>query len=108
MAAQYADTAGVPAFFAHETFPLLTVLKSEHGYKAVTLDHIADTLLVDCPEAARDIDTPEDYALAQQKLAVEEGIKTRVILPAKTVTLNWIFTMRLIFRPKFTFAQRIY
>jgi molybdenum cofactor cytidylyltransferase len=65
VAAQYAGTAGVPAFFARETFPLLMALKPEHGCKAVILDHIADSLLVDCPEAARDIDTPEDYAHAR-------------------------------------------
>ncbi|MGD0481852.1 MAG: nucleotidyltransferase family protein [Terracidiphilus sp.] len=65
VAAQYSGTAGVPAFFARETFPLLMALKPEHGCKPVILDHIADTLLVDCPEAARDIDTPEDYALAR-------------------------------------------
>jgi molybdenum cofactor cytidylyltransferase len=65
VAAQYAGTAGVPAFFARETFSLLMALKPEHGCKAVILDHSGDTLLVDCPEAARDIDTPEDYALAR-------------------------------------------
>jgi molybdenum cofactor cytidylyltransferase len=65
VAARYAGTVGVPAFFARETFPLLMALKPEHGCKAVILDHSADTLLVDCPEAARDIDTPEDYTLAR-------------------------------------------
>lgn len=65
VAAQYAGTVGVPAFFARETFPLLMALKPEHGCKAVILDHGADALLLDCPEAARDIDTPEDYALAR-------------------------------------------
>jgi molybdenum cofactor cytidylyltransferase len=69
VAAQYAGTAGVPAFFARETFPLLMALKPEHGCKAVILDHIADTSLVDCPEAARDIDTPDDYALALENRA---------------------------------------
>jgi CTP:molybdopterin cytidylyltransferase MocA len=64
VAAQYAGTAGVPAFFARETFPLLMALKPEHGCKAVILDHIADTSLVDCPETAKDIDTLEDYACA--------------------------------------------
>lgn len=63
VAAAYAGTAGVPAFFARETFPLLMALKPEHGCKAVILGHIADTVLVECPEAARDIDTPDDYAL---------------------------------------------
>jgi molybdenum cofactor cytidylyltransferase len=71
VAAQYAGTAGVPAFFARETFPLLMALKPEHGCKSVILSHPSDALLVDCPEAALDIDTPEDYALARGNLAAE-------------------------------------
>ena len=64
VAAQYSGTAGVPVYFARETFPLLMALKPDQGCKGVILGHPADALLVDCPDAARDIDTPEDYALA--------------------------------------------
>jgi molybdenum cofactor cytidylyltransferase len=66
IAAQYSGTAGVPAFFAREAFPLLMALKPDQGCKGVILGHPADALLVDCPEAAMDIDTPEDYARATQ------------------------------------------
>jgi hypothetical protein len=40
-------------------------LKPGQGCKGVILGHAEDALLVDCPEAAVDIDTPEDYALAR-------------------------------------------
>jgi molybdenum cofactor cytidylyltransferase len=64
VAAQYSGTAGVPVFFAREAFPLLMALKPDQGCKGVILGHPGDALLVDCPEAAMDIDTPEDYARA--------------------------------------------
>jgi molybdenum cofactor cytidylyltransferase len=61
VAAQYADTVGVPAFFARAAFPLLRALPPEQGCKVVILESLAETFLVDCPDAARDIDTPDDY-----------------------------------------------
>jgi molybdenum cofactor cytidylyltransferase len=67
VAAQYSGTAGVPVFFAREAFPLLLALKPDQGCKGVILGHPAEALLVDCPEAAMDIDTPEDYARARGK-----------------------------------------
>jgi molybdenum cofactor cytidylyltransferase len=67
VAAQYSGTVGVPAFFAREAFPLLMALKPDQGCKGVILGHSGDTLLVDCPEAAKDIDTPEDYAMLRNR-----------------------------------------
>jgi molybdenum cofactor cytidylyltransferase len=64
VAAQYSGTAGVPVFFTRQAFPLLMALKPDQGCKGVILGHPSDALLVDCPDAAKDIDTPEDYALA--------------------------------------------
>jgi molybdenum cofactor cytidylyltransferase len=64
VAAQYSGTAGVPVFFACEAFPLLMALKPEQGCKGVILGHPAEAVLIDCPEAAMDIDTPEDYRRA--------------------------------------------
>ena len=64
VASQYSGTAGVPVFFAREDFPLLMDLKPDQGCKGVILGNPADTVLVDCPEAAIDIDTPEDYSRA--------------------------------------------
>ncbi len=68
VAASYEGTAGVPVFFAHGAFPLLRALKPGQGCKGVILAHQPDALLVDCPEAAIYIDTPEDYALAAARL----------------------------------------
>jgi len=62
VAAQYAGTAGVPALFARSTFAKLTSLKPDEGCKKLILAHPQDSLLIDYPEAATDIDTPEDYA----------------------------------------------
>jgi molybdenum cofactor cytidylyltransferase len=70
VAAQYSGTAGVPVFFAREAFSLLLALKPDQGCKGVILGHPADALLVDCPEAAIDIDTPEDYARAVENPAL--------------------------------------
>ncbi len=61
---RYSDTVGVPVFFSREAFPLLMGLRPAQGCKGVILDNQADALLVDCPEAAMDIDTPEDYRKA--------------------------------------------
>jgi molybdenum cofactor cytidylyltransferase len=70
VAAQYSGTVGVPAFFAREAFPLLMALKPDQGCKGVIVGNPADALLVDCPEAAMDIDSPEDYARATGRSAI--------------------------------------
>jgi molybdenum cofactor cytidylyltransferase len=67
VAAQYSGTVGVPAFFAREAFPFLMALQPDQGCKGVILGHSGDALLVDCPDAARDIDTPEDYAMLRNR-----------------------------------------
>ena len=67
VASRYSGTTGVPAFFAREAFPLLMALKPDQGCKGVILVRPAGALLVDCPEAAMDIDTPEDYKRATGK-----------------------------------------
>ena len=64
VAARYEGTVGVPVFFAPGAFPLLMALQPSQGCKGVILANQPDALLVDCPEAAIDIDTPEDYARA--------------------------------------------
>lgn len=61
IASRFAGTVGVPAFFARPAFPLLMALQPDQCCKGVILSHPGDTLLVDCPEAAIDINTPEDY-----------------------------------------------
>ena len=64
VAAQYSGTAGVPVYFARAAFPWLIALKPDQGCKGVILGRGAEAVLIDCPEAAMDIDTPEDYARA--------------------------------------------
>jgi molybdenum cofactor cytidylyltransferase len=61
VAAQYSGTVGVPAFFASQFFPSLMALNPGEGSKKIIQAHPGDTLLIDCPQAAQDIDTPEDY-----------------------------------------------
>jgi molybdenum cofactor cytidylyltransferase len=65
VASRYMGTVGVPACFAREMFPLLMALPADKGCKGVILEQRDNALLVDCPEAATDIDTPEDYRLAE-------------------------------------------
>jgi molybdenum cofactor cytidylyltransferase len=66
VAAQYAGTAGVPVYFHRSYFPALLALSPNQGCKGVILGNRADALLVDCPEAAMDIDTPDDYLQAKE------------------------------------------
>jgi molybdenum cofactor cytidylyltransferase len=61
VAAQYTGTVGVPAFFARQFFPNLMALNPGEGCKKIIQAHPGDTLLIHCPQAAQDIDTPEDY-----------------------------------------------
>lgn len=64
VASRYSETAGAPAFFSRELFPELLALEPYQGCKAIVLDWFEETLLIDCPEAAVDIDTPIDHVRA--------------------------------------------
>jgi molybdenum cofactor cytidylyltransferase len=66
VASQYAGTVGVPALFATEFFPVLAALPPDQGCKGVILGNLGRSLLLPCPEAETDIDTPRDYALVGQ------------------------------------------
>jgi molybdenum cofactor cytidylyltransferase len=61
VASQYAGTVGVPVFFAKEFFGHLAALKPGQGCKGVILEHSPNAVLIDCPEAEMDVDTPADY-----------------------------------------------
>lgn len=50
VASKYAGTAGIPAFFAQSAFPFLLALQPKQECDAVIADHLADALLVECPE----------------------------------------------------------
>ena len=64
VAASYSGIAGVPALFTRELFPQLLQLPPAAGCKGLIESHAAESVLIDCPEGALDIDTPDDYAKA--------------------------------------------
>jgi molybdenum cofactor cytidylyltransferase len=61
VAASYAGTAGVPAVFGRELFVELLSLEGDAGAKRVVERHRDEAVLVPVPEAAWDVDTPEDW-----------------------------------------------
>lgn len=60
-ASRYDDTVGVPAIFPRDYWRLLLALRGDRGAKSV-IDVSEPVNLVAMPEAAVDIDTPEDLA----------------------------------------------
>ncbi len=64
VASQYAGTVGVPVFFSSEYFGQLLALAPDQGCKGVIVKSGDAALRIDCPEAAVDVDTPEDYKTA--------------------------------------------
>jgi len=65
--AAYNETLGVPSLFASALFPELLQLRGQRGAKPVLRDHAEALHAVPCPEAALDLDTPEDWARFQEK-----------------------------------------
>ncbi|HLF11018.1 MAG TPA: nucleotidyltransferase family protein [Gammaproteobacteria bacterium] len=61
-AARYAGHAGVPAILPRSFWPAVHRLRGDVGARALLRD-AAQLTLVDTPEAAFDIDTPDDLAL---------------------------------------------
>lgn len=59
-AAAYADTLGVPAVFPRDYFPALSRLQGDRGAKSLLLSAGAAVTRVTLPEAALDIDRPQD------------------------------------------------
>lgn len=60
VAAQYAGHCGVPAIFPRWAFAELRQLRGDAGARALLQRHADRTVGVPMPEAAIDIDTPED------------------------------------------------
>ncbi len=60
-AASYGDTVGVPAVFPRKYFAELLGLSPEAGAKSLIIKHLADVVRISFPEAAIDIDTPDDF-----------------------------------------------
>lgn len=61
-AARYAEALGVPAIFKRDLFPRLAALRGEAGARSVIRDLGELVLSFDLPEAAIDVDTPDDFA----------------------------------------------
>ena len=64
VASEYEGTVGVPALFGYEMFGELLALEGDKGAKSL-IERYGDTLVtvVPVPEAALDIDTPEDVEM---------------------------------------------
>jgi molybdenum cofactor cytidylyltransferase len=62
VAAEYSGGLGVPAFFKRELFPALSELPPEAGARRLLRDSGLQVNAYPLPEAAIDIDTPEDFA----------------------------------------------
>jgi molybdenum cofactor cytidylyltransferase len=60
-AAFYGGALGVPAVFDRSFFPDLKNLRGSEGAKKILLRHASTVASLDVPEAADDIDSPEDY-----------------------------------------------
>ena len=61
IACRYNDTTGVPVLFDKKYFARLAILKGDFGAKKLVQQFVEDTAVIDFPEGATDIDTPEDY-----------------------------------------------
>lgn len=64
-AASFGDAIAPPALFGRQFFNELLSIPPQHGAKQILLNHSSELLRVDCPEAARDVDTPTDYGALQ-------------------------------------------
>jgi molybdenum cofactor cytidylyltransferase len=62
VAAEYGGTLGVPAFFMRTLFAKLASLSPEAGARQIIRGSGAQVTAFPLPEAAMDVDTPEDYA----------------------------------------------
>jgi molybdenum cofactor cytidylyltransferase len=62
IAAEYANGLGAPALFQRQMYPLLAALPPEAGAKQLLRQAGAAVSAFPLPEAARDVDTPSDFA----------------------------------------------
>jgi molybdenum cofactor cytidylyltransferase len=61
IAAEYNKTRGVPALFSRQIFDDFKELSGDKGAKAIIEKHRKLLATIDLPEAAFDIDTPQDF-----------------------------------------------
>lgn len=65
VASRYAETVGVPALFDRTLFSDLENLNERGGAKNLIEKYLDQTITIDFPEGAIDIDTPEDFERLQ-------------------------------------------
>jgi molybdenum cofactor cytidylyltransferase len=71
-AAAYDQHLGVPAIFPRICFPELAELRGDHGARKVIERNSYRVVRVPMPNAAVDLDTPEDLAALMQKFSTRE------------------------------------
>jgi molybdenum cofactor cytidylyltransferase len=69
VAARYDCVIGTPAFFSRDYFPELLQLSSAGGAKSLLRRHQNRVLPIDLPEAALDLDTPEDWDALRERFS---------------------------------------
>ncbi len=62
VAAHYGGVLGVPAIFKRDLFPVLAALEPDAGARMLLRDPNQRVTPFDLPEAAVDVDTPEEFA----------------------------------------------
>lgn len=67
-------TRGVPALFSRALFPELMDLRGAEGAKRVIKRHSSSAIFIAAPEAAFDLDTPEDYRLLKRDAADDSEV----------------------------------
>jgi molybdenum cofactor cytidylyltransferase len=60
-------TLGVPALFSRALFSELMELRGAEGAKRIIMRHRAKAAIIAVPEAAFDVDTPDDYRALQSR-----------------------------------------
>lgn len=65
---RYTDTLGVPALFTSALFVELTALHGAQGAKALIQKYRDQAAVLDFPEGALDLDTPEEWAAFLTKI----------------------------------------
>lgn len=66
-------TRGVPALFSRALFPELVALRGAEGAKRVVARYSSRAAFISAPEAAFDVDTPEDYRALKREAAGDYG-----------------------------------
>ncbi|NRB64135.1 MAG: nucleotidyltransferase family protein [Saprospiraceae bacterium] len=59
--AAYNGTYGAPAIFHRDLFPELGLLSEQKGAKKIILKYLVKGTAVSCPDAAFDVDTPQEW-----------------------------------------------